>query len=81
MVNNNKFHMQEAKISLQFVTNANKQRACTIVRACLDNYVITMQRKYERQKNIIAFFEAALETPKTCTGSTNISRMSGSSIA
>ena len=29
----------EAKISLQSVTNANKMRACIIVRACLNNNI------------------------------------------
>ena len=37
---------REAKISLQSVTNANKQRGCTIVRACLDNDVIEPFKNY-----------------------------------
>ena len=37
---------RETKISLQSVTNANKLRACTIVRAFLDNDVIEPFKNY-----------------------------------
>ena len=34
------------RITLQFVTNANKKRACTLVRSCLDDNVIDPFRNY-----------------------------------
>ena len=37
---------REAKISLQSVENANKQQACTIVRACLYNNIIELRKNY-----------------------------------
>ena len=47
---------REAKIALQSVTNASKQRACTIVRACLDNDVI------EPFKNYFQLIEHSIQT-------------------
>ena len=47
---------RETKISLQSVTNANKKRACTIVRACLDNDVI------ELFKNYVQLIEHSIQT-------------------
>ena len=36
----------EARLSLQSVTNANKKRACIIVRDCLDNNIIEPFKNY-----------------------------------